>query len=126
MTISVRLNALIRERGIPKKDVAAEIGVAPSTFQTWIGRGEDFPAQFVMPLCNVLHISPEKLLLGIDKPLPEIPKDYVQLTNDELFLVETIRSLDREGVVVVTNKAIEEARRMRAAQGNSPLDNRLG
>lgn len=126
MTIANRLNELILERRIQKKQVAAEIGVPASTLNTWFSRGEDFPAQYVIPLCKVLKVSPEKLLEGRDVPLPEIPDDYVQLNEEERFLLDTIRGLDREGVIVVTNKAIEEARRVRAMQGNRANDDRVG
>ncbi len=126
MTIANRLNELILEKRIQKKQVAAEIGVAASTLNTWLSRGEDFPAQYVIPLCRVLDISAEKLLEGRDVPLPQIPDDYVQLSEEERYLLDTIRCLDREGVIVVTNKAIEEARRVRIAQGNRTSDDRVG
>lgn len=126
MTIAQRLNELIAEKRIQKKQLAAGIGVAASTLNTWLSRGEDFPAQYVMPICNILNISAEKLLEGRNVPLPAIPDDYVQISEEERFLLETIRNLDREGVIVVTNKAIEEARRVRSAQGNAPVDGRVG
>lgn len=126
MTIANRLNELILERRIQKKQVASMIGVPASTLNSWFSRGEDFPAQYVMPLCKILHVSPEKLLDGQDVPLPDIPDDYVRLSEEERFLVDTIRQLDREGTIVVTNKAIEEARRVRAAQGNRSNEDRVG
>lgn len=126
MTIVNRLNQLIRERNIVKKEFAAEIGIPQSTLQTWLGRGEDFPAQYIIPICSVLQISPEKLLEGRDVPLPQIPSDYVQLTGDERFLLDTFRGLDREGAIVVTNEAIKEARRVRTMQGNGSTDGRVG
>jgi hypothetical protein len=55
-----------------------------------------------------------------------IPDDYVQITAEERFLLDTLRNLDREGVIVVTNKAVEEARRVRSAQGNASVDGRVG
>lgn len=126
MTIANRLNELIAEKRIQKKQLAERIGVAASTLNTWLGRGEDFPAQYVIPICRVLEISAERLLEGRDVPLPVIPEDYVQINEDERFLLDTLRSLDREGVIVVTNKAVEEARRVRAAQGNALADGRVG
>ncbi len=122
MTIANRLNDLIIERRIIKKELAAQIGVPQSTLQTWLGRGEDFPAQYVIPLCRILKIAPEYLLEGIEGALPIIPSDYVQVSNDERFLLDTIRSLDREGIIVVTHAAIEEARRVRSNAGNDARD----
>lgn len=126
MTIANRLSELLREKRIQQKQLAQALGISPSTVNTWLSRGEDFPAQFVMPICKILNVPAEKLLEGRDVPLPEIPDDYVQLSEEERFLLDTIRSLDREGVIVVTNKAIEEARRVRTAQGNRAGDNRVG
>ena len=125
MTISERLSELIRSNNIVRKDLAAQISVSPSTLQTWLERGEDFPARYVVPLCNALGVAADYLLSGVEVPLPDIPDDYVKLTGDERFLLETIRGLDREGVVVVTSKAIEEARRIRSIQG-SGVDGRVG
>lgn len=126
MTIANRLSELLREKKVQQKQLAQSLGISPSTVNTWLSRGEDFPAQFVMPICKILNISAEKLLEGRDVPLPTIPEDYVQLSEEERFLLDTIRGLDREGVIVVTNKAIEEARRVRSAQGNRAGDSRVG
>lgn len=117
MTIANRLNELCKAKKMQKKVLAERIGVAASTFNTWIGRGEDFPAQYVMPICEALEITPMHLLTGDASPLPKIPEDYVKLDESERFLVDTYRSLDREGRVVVENKAVEEARRVRSEQG---------
>lgn len=126
MTIANRLNELLAERKIVKKDFAAKIGIPQSTLQTWLSRGEDFPASYIVPICRELKISPEKLLEGKDVPLPEIPDDYVQLASDEQYLLEVFRGLDREGMIVVTNEAIKELRRVRAAQGNGTSEGRVG
>lgn len=125
MTIVNRMVELLTEKRMQKKELATKIGVAPSTLQSWIARGEDFPAQYVMPICKVLGVSAEKLLEGLDVPLPEIPDDYIQLSDEERFLIDALRSLDHEGVIVVTNKAVEEMRRVRAMQGNG-ADIRIG
>ena len=122
MTIANRLAELIREKKVIKKELAEKIGVAQSTLATWLGRGEDFPAQYVMPLCRALGVSPECLLEGSAASSPTIPSDYVQITEDERFLLQAVRSLDREGVIVVTNEAIKEARRVRAARGDGASD----
>lgn len=126
MTISNRVSEIIKENGIVKKDLAAKVGVSPSTLQTWLDRGEDFPARYIVPLCSALEVTADYLLSGVESPLPKIPSDYVQLSDDERFLLDTVRGLDREGAVVVTNKAIEESRRVRIGQGNGAIDGRVG
>ena len=125
MTIVNRLEELLAEKRMQKKELATQIGIAPSTLQSWVTRGEDFPARYVMPICNALGLSAEKLLEGLDVPLPEIPSDFIKLSDEERFLIDTLRGLDREGMIVVTNKAIEEMRRVRSMQGNG-ADVRIG
>lgn len=111
MTIALRLAELIQEKGLTKKAVAQGIGVAPTTLQTWVDRGEDFPARYIVPLAQVLGVSVHHLLTGDAGSAPPVPDDYLKLSSDELYLVNLLRGLDREGVVVVTNRAIEESRR---------------
>lgn len=126
MTIAKRLADFMAEKRVQQKQLAAQIGISASTLNSWLTRGESFPAQYVVPICNALDISVEMLLEGREVPLPKIPDDYEKLTEDERYLLETVRGLDREGVIVVTNKAVEEARRVRSAQGNRTNDNRVG
>ena len=127
MTIVDRLHKLIDERGIKNNEFARRIGVPQSTFQTWFSKREDFPARFVMPICRELGVAPELLLEGIETPPVSIPADFVQLSEQERFLIESVRSLDQEGAIVVTNKAVEEMRRMRSMQGiNANAESRIG
>ena len=127
MTIVDRLHKLIDERGIKNNEFARRIGGPQSTFQTWFSKREDFPARFVMPICRELGITPELLLEGVETPPVSIPADFVQLSEQERFLIESVRSLDQEGAIVVTNKAVEEMRRMRSMQGiNANAESRIG
>lgn len=121
MTIVERLRALMLDKGARNNEFARRIGVAQSTFQTWLSRNEDFPARFVMPICHELDVAPEQLLEGVecaDTKESQIPESYVQLSDQERTLIEYVRCLDKEGMIVVTNKAVEEMRRMRSAQGS--------
>ena len=105
MTIANRLNLLCQQKGIKKKALAEKIGVAQSTLQTWISRGQDFPAQFVVPICDVLGVTPLMLLSGANE-------QYT--SEEEQYLLDLFRTLDHEGRVVVVNKAIEESRRIQS------------
>ena len=114
MTIANRLNALCKERKIAKVLLAEKIGVPQSTLQTWIARGEDFPAKYLIPICNVLGVSVEALLLGDDAPASKT-NGFTPLSEEESFLLDSYRLLDREGKVVVSGTVVNELRRVRAA-----------
>ena len=121
MTPTQRMNSAIIEKKLQKKDLAAVIGVPTTTLSSWINRGSDFPAQYVIPISEFLHVHPLWLLTGNELPEPKIPSNYVELHDDEEFLLRTFRALDQEGRVVVSNKAVEEMRRVKAEQGNAGL-----
>lgn len=104
MTIANRLNELCQKHGVKKCVLAEKIGVPQSTLQTWFSRGDDFPAKFVMPICDILGVDPITLLSGAES--------YVT-TMEERYLIDLYRTLDQEGRIVVVNKAIEEVRRIR-------------
>ncbi len=107
MSIASQLNELCRRQGVTKQTLAKEIGVPQSTLQTWIARDDDFPARFVMPICNVLGIQPVALLAGVDAEAANVEARY---------LLNLFNALDHEGQVVVVNQAIMETRRLRNDQ----------
>ena len=125
MTIVERLKNLMSDRGIRNNEFARNIGIPQSTFQTWLSRNEAFPARYVIPICHELDIVPELLLEGTEKPKADVPDDFVQLSEQERTLIEFVRNLDKEGMIVVTNKAVEEMRRVRNTQG-SGTESRIG
>ena len=118
MNIGERLGIILRDKKMQKKTLAARIGVPQTTLNSWVNRGSDFPSSFIIPLSKALEVSPLYLLTGEDSPDVAIPDDYVRLTPDEQFLLDTVRKLDHFGMVVVTNKAVEELRRALSEQGN--------
>lgn len=110
MTIANRLNELCRQYGVKKMILAEKIGVPQSTLQSWLARGDDFPAKYVMPICEVIGVDPVTLLSGAES--------YVT-SKEEQYLVDLYRTLDHEGRIVVVNKAIEETRRIRDSSKSS-------
>lgn len=121
LTPTQRMNDVLQRKHIQKKVLADAIGVPPTTLQSWINRGVDFPASYTIPIADVLGVHPLWLLSGADVLPPKIPDGFVELKEDEYFLLETYRNLDREGRVVVSNKAVEEMRRLKAELGNAPI-----
>lgn len=118
MTVGQRLGLIAQQKKMQKKDLSVAIGVPYTTMSSWINRGGDFPASCVIPLAKALGVTPMYLLTGQEEYTKLIPDDYERLSENERYLLDTIRNLDKDGVVVVMNKAVEELRRCRAEQGS--------
>lgn len=121
ITPTQRMNQALSEKRIQKKILAEKIGVPATTLNSWINRGGDFPASYVVPIAECLGVHPLWLLTGTDIPAPSIPSSFVELKDDEQFLLESFRALDQEGKIVVANKAVEELRRQKLEQGSAGL-----
>lgn len=121
ITPTQRMNQALVEKRIQKKVLADAIGVPATTLNSWINRGGDFPASYVVPVAECLGVHPLWLLTGADLPAPSIPASFVELKDDELFLLESFRALDQEGKIVVANKAVEELRRQKLEQGSAGI-----
>lgn len=120
MTISSRIAAALKEKGITQKAVAEVVNVTPSTVNTWIKtNSESIPSAYIMPICRLLGMSPEELLEGAPHQdvVEVIPDGYVLLSEEESRLVGLLRQLDWMGRNVVLNAAIIELR-SKAMQGN--------
>ena len=123
LTLTQRMNQALVEKHIQKKVLADKIGVPATTLNSWINRGGDIPSSYIVPAAEALGVHPLWLLIGEDHLPPKIPDTYVELSEDELFLVRTYRAIDQEGRVVVANKAVEELRRVKVEQGIAPSAN---
>lgn len=111
MCIGERIHALLKEKGATQKDLSDFLNAATSTVNNWIKGGKEMTAAYIMPICRFLDVTPEYLLEGEGNPHGN--KDAAPaLTNDEQYLLSLFRDLDREGVHVVMNCAIEERRRV--------------
>lgn len=119
LTPTQRMNQALIDKHIQKKVLAERVGIPATTLNSWINRGGDFPASYIVPVAEALGVHPLWLLTGEDHIAPKIPDTYMELKEDELFLMQTFRALDREGRVVVANKAVEELRRVKSEQGST-------
>ena len=119
-TPTQRMNDALIEKHVQKKQLADAIGVPATTLNSWINRGADFPASYILPIAERLGVHPLWLISGEETVAPHIPDSYVELKDDELFLLHTFRALDQEGRVVVSNEAVKELRRVKSEQGSAP------
>ena len=115
--ITERVIDALAHSHMQQKELAQAIDVPISTLNSWIKRGGDFPASYAGPIAKALKVSVIWLLTGDDVERPVIPDSYVELNENEAFLIETYRSLDKAGQIVVSNSAVEEMRRVKAEQG---------
>lgn len=114
-----RIEQVLMKKKITKRKLAEKCGIPPTTLNTWINRGCDFPASYVVPISLALDVHPMWLLTGSEDITPFIDPRFVELTDDERYLLETYRMLDRDGKAVVTNKAVEEKRRAKLDKGSA-------
>lgn len=122
MNIIERLGEIMRAKKINRAQLSRHLGLAPTTVQSWFNRGIDFPAQFVMPICEITGVTPAYLLSGEDHHANEIPEGYMAVSEDEKLHLETLRKLDREGVIVVMAAAVAEARRVKPESETGPSE----
>jgi len=115
MTVSARIASIIKEKGITQKAVAQACGLTPSTVNTWINCNSDsIPSQHILPICQLLGVSPEELLGGEASPVIHvqevIPDGYIHLDETERKFIAVLRELSWESQIVVMNTAISERR----------------
>lgn len=109
-----RVGEVLAEKKIQQKALAEAIGVPNTTLHTWLHRGGDFPASYVDAMAKHLGVNPLWIINGQDSPIPSIPESYVELSDDELFLIQTYRTLGREGKVKVSSQAVDEMRLLKS------------
>ena len=68
--------------GLTQKDLAAKLGVPASTLNSWLRRGRDIPAQYIVDIADYIQRSPMYLLTGNPDYLdPVAPPLLVQEEN---------------------------------------------
>lgn len=110
MTLYDRIESTLREKRLQKQHLAEYLDVARSTLCTWLSKKDNMPGQYIVPICEFLDVAPHWLLTGEEAARAGIPADFMQVTDDERLLIETVRKLSREGAIVVTAAAIQELR----------------
>lgn len=67
MTISERLFAIMKKKGVSMPDLSRMTGISRHTIFDWQRRGTNPGADKIMVICEALKIPPEELLLGTIK-----------------------------------------------------------
>lgn len=64
MNISERLFKIMKERGVKAVEVAKKLNINKSTVSNWKNRKTTPPAEYIIPICELLQVSPYYLLTG--------------------------------------------------------------
>jgi transcriptional regulator with XRE-family HTH domain len=59
-----RVAALLKEKRIKQNALAQRIGISTSTLNNWLKSERDIPADYVIPICEFIEVSPIYLLSG--------------------------------------------------------------
>lgn len=123
-TISIRLFNM----GLKQKDMADAIGVPASTLNSWLKRGRDIPAQYIMKIAEFLDCSPIFILtgdvtceIGPDKILPEQKEeaDVIRgLSDAALRMAAVWDSLDEAGKAITLGDIYKRAEAASKPQQN--------
>ena len=66
MTISERIFARLKELSITQKELSDMTGIMPNTICMWKKKKTNPTSDKIMKICEVLKVSPEWLLAGMD------------------------------------------------------------
>lgn len=76
MTIGNRVIALLEEKDLKQKDLAAYLGTSPSTVNGWKGAGRNPSIDLLAPICEFLGVPADYLLTGEEKRIASLaPND---------------------------------------------------
>lgn len=111
MTISERVFSLLDEKGLKAAGLCKVLGVGTNQTTSWKKSNTDPPAKFIPQISEFLGVSMEFLLTGEQRTTIE------DLTGDEIWFINKLRSLDEDGIVAVRGVALNESRRVNLEKG---------
>ena len=97
MTISDRVFYRLKEMGMSQKVFSEETGIAPSTISEWKSKKTNPTSEKIMIICNVLKVTPEWLLSGIDntgKKGNKLDQLFIERNTEIGKVVTTYNELD--------------------------------
>ncbi len=105
MIISERIFKILKDKNMSQNAFAKKVGLSGSTISDWKTKKTNPTAEKIMPICEVLGVTPEQLLTGkgIDEDYEEykskkekeglvISKSDIQIIKDFHALKETQRN----------------------------------
>lgn len=97
MIISERIFKILKEKHMSQREFAERVGLAGSTVSDWKNKKTNPTAEKIMPICEVLGITPEELLTGkgIDEDEEDVitQKSTFVVTSADIQLLEEYHSM---------------------------------
>lgn len=106
MIISERIFKILKDKNMSQSTFAKEVGLSASTISDWKTKKTNPTAEKIMPICEVLGVTPEQLLTG-----KGIDEDYVE--NESLKVQDKLQ-LSRMDICMIEDfHGLKEAQRKR-------------
>lgn len=93
MIISERIFELLEEKKISQKEFSKRTGISQSTISDWKRKKTNPASDKIMPICQVLKVTPYELLSGTKSGGCEPDFVLIGKGTDEHTLIEQYRSL---------------------------------
>ena len=124
MTISERIFALMKEKGITPRELSRLTNIPYSTISDWKNKNNNPASDKIMSLCRILGVAPETLLGDPDFTINGLPKmDFTYATDpQELRLVESFRKLPADGREMLWNNISGMLRLMAISNSQNNLN----
>lgn len=110
MNISQNVKQLLESKNQTQKALASHLGIATSTINNWIKLDRSIPAEYVIPICEFLEITPYYLLTGNESKLATV--EFSADIKDLLKYYDTLQEMDK-GIVLGTAKTLSEIEHQR-------------
>ena len=89
MNISQKVQDELKKHNLTQKKLSNHLSIATSTINNWIKLNRSIPAEYIIPICEFLNITPYYLLTGKEKeefeniPEQELLESYRKLSDFE-------------------------------------------
>lgn len=89
MNISQKVQDELKKHNLTQKELSNHLSIATSTINNWIKLNRSIPAEYIIPICKFLDITPYYLLTGKEKeefeniPEQELLESYRKLSDFE-------------------------------------------
>lgn len=96
MIISERIYELMKEKGITQRYLAEKTGIAQSTISDWKRKKTNPAADKILPICEVLGVTPYELLAGTAYE-SKFQADFLLIDrkSEDFLVLEQYNSLER-------------------------------
>lgn len=99
MIISERIFKILKDRNMSQNTFAKKVGLSSSTISDWKTKKTNPTAEKIMPICEVLGVTPEQLLTGKDidegyeKNITKKEDESLVITKSDIRIIEDFHGL---------------------------------